>query len=68
MSDSRARSSRHIWVKFLLYPTHTLPTAAAPVLVGVGLAIHDGVFAPLPALIGFLASWLVHVGVGSGYM
>jgi len=53
---------RSIWIDLLLYPTYTLPTAAAPVLVGVGLAIHDHVFAPLPAFLGFLASWLIHVG------
>lgn len=45
----------------LLYPGHTLPTAAAPVLVGVGLALHDGVFAAGPALLFLLGSWLVHV-------
>lgn len=45
----------------LLYPTHSLPTAVAPVLVGVGLAVHDGVFSPLPALVGFLGSWVIHV-------
>lgn len=50
-----------IWVDLLLYPTHTLPTAAAPVLVGVGLGIHDGVFAPLPVLVGFLGSWVIHL-------
>jgi len=50
-----------IWVDLLLYPTHSLPTAAAPVLVGLGLAYHDGVFAPLPALVGFLGSWVIHV-------
>jgi 1,4-dihydroxy-2-naphthoate octaprenyltransferase len=55
-------SAREIWVRLLLYPGHTLPTAAAPVLVAVGLAIHDGVFVPLPALVGFLGSWLIHVG------
>lgn len=54
-------SARTIWVDLLLYPTHSLPTALAPVLVGVGLAIHDGVFAPLPALVGFLGSWFIHV-------
>ena len=52
---------RELWIRLLLYPTHTLPTALAPVLVGVGLAIRDGVFAPLPALLAFVASWLVHV-------
>ena len=54
-------SARTIWIDLLLYPTHSLPTAAAPVLVGLGLAYHDRVFAPLPALVGFLGSWLVHV-------
>jgi 1,4-dihydroxy-2-naphthoate octaprenyltransferase len=55
-------SRRKIWIDLLLYPGHTLPTAAAPALIGVGLAIHDHVFAFLPALAGFLASWLIHVG------
>jgi 1,4-dihydroxy-2-naphthoate octaprenyltransferase len=53
---------RNIWVDLLLYPTHTLPTAAAPAIVGVGLAIHNGVFAVVPATVAFAASWLVHVG------
>jgi 1,4-dihydroxy-2-naphthoate polyprenyltransferase len=52
---------RDIWVQLLLYPGHTLPTAAAPVLVGVGLALHDRVFAFWPALVAFLGSWLIHV-------
>lgn len=46
----------------MLYPGHTLPTAAAPVLVGVGLAAHDGVFALWPMLAAFVCSWMVHVG------
>jgi 1,4-dihydroxy-2-naphthoate octaprenyltransferase len=53
---------RDIWIHLLLYPGHTLPTAAAPVLVGIGLAIRDGLFAPWPVLIAFLGSWLIHVG------
>lgn len=57
-----AASQREIWVKLLLYPGHTLPTAIAPVLVAVGLAIRDGVFAPLPAVLALLGSWLIHVG------
>ena len=55
-------TAREIWIRLLLYPSHTLPTAAAPVLVGIGLAVRDQIFAPWPMLIGFLASWLVHVG------
>jgi 1,4-dihydroxy-2-naphthoate octaprenyltransferase len=57
-----ARSAiRIIWIDLLLYPTHSLPTAAAPVLVGLGLASRDGVLAALPALVGFLGSWFIHV-------
>jgi 1,4-dihydroxy-2-naphthoate octaprenyltransferase len=59
--DPGRLSRRAIWTRLLLYPTHTLPTAAAPVIVGAGLAIHDGAFAPVPAVLAFLCSWLVHV-------
>lgn len=55
--------TRHdVWVRMLLYPRHTLPTAAAPVVVAVGLAVDHGVFAPKPALTAFLAGWLVQLG------
>jgi len=62
IGDPVALTARQIWIRLLLYPSHTLPTAAAPVLVGVGLALRDHIFAPLPILIAFLASWLIHVG------
>ncbi len=55
-------SAREIWIRLLLYPSHTLPTAAAPVLVGIGLAVRDHGFALIPMLIAFLASWLIHLG------
>lgn len=55
-------SSRELWVQLLLYPSHTLPTAAAPVLVGIGLAVRDHLFSFLPVLLAFLGSWLIHVG------
>jgi 1,4-dihydroxy-2-naphthoate octaprenyltransferase len=57
-----APSRRTIWIHLMLYPGHTLPTAAAPILVGIGLAIHDHVFAFWPAFTAFVCSWLVHVG------
>lgn len=41
----------------------TLPAAVAPVLVGTALAIHDGVFAPLPALAALAGSLLLQIGV-----
>jgi 1,4-dihydroxy-2-naphthoate octaprenyltransferase len=59
MAMTHARSTREIWTRKLLYPGHTFPTAAAPVIVGIGLAIHDHVFALVPALLAFLAGWLI---------
>lgn len=59
----KARITRRgVWVGMLLYPAHTLPTAAAPVLVALGLALHDGVFRPRAALAAFVAGWLVQLG------
>jgi 1,4-dihydroxy-2-naphthoate octaprenyltransferase len=60
-AGSPGPAARTIWVDLLLYPTHTLPTAIAPVLVGAALAIRDGIFAPLPVAVGFLGSWFVHL-------
>ncbi|TQQ82660.1 1,4-dihydroxy-2-naphthoate polyprenyltransferase [Halonotius terrestris] len=40
----------------------TLPAAAAPVIVGVGLAVNDGVFAPLPAVAAFIGAALIQIG------
>lgn len=62
MPDIPKPSRRDLWIHWLVYPGHSLPTAAAPVLVAMGLAIHDHVFAFFPALIGFVASWLIHIG------
>ncbi len=50
------------WVSLLLHPAHSLPAAAAPVLVGAALAYHDGVFAAVPVVLGLAASWFIHVG------
>ena len=40
----------------------TLPAGASPVLVGTGLAVHDGVFAPLAALFALGGALLLQVG------
>jgi 1,4-dihydroxy-2-naphthoate octaprenyltransferase len=40
----------------------TLPAGAAPVVMGVGLAVADGVFAPVPALAALLGALLIQVG------
>jgi len=39
----------------------TLPAGTAPVIVGVGLAIHDGVFAPLPAIAALVCALLIQI-------
>ena len=62
MAEAQAWSRGEVWRRKLLYPGHTLPTAAAPVLVACGLAVHDRVFALAPALLALLAGWLIQLG------
>jgi len=59
MTMTYSWSRREIWTRKLLYPGHTFPTAAAPVIIAIGLAIHNHVFAFVPALLAFLAGWLI---------
>ena len=59
MSQGFAWTRREVWTRKLLYPGHTFPTAAAPIIVAIGLAWHDKVFAPLPVLLAFMAGWLI---------
>ncbi|WP_423751585.1 1,4-dihydroxy-2-naphthoate polyprenyltransferase [Salinirarus marinus] len=40
----------------------TLPAAAAPVVVGTGLAVHEGFFAPLPAFAALVGAALIQIG------
>jgi 1,4-dihydroxy-2-naphthoate octaprenyltransferase len=40
----------------------TLPAGASPVVVGAGLALHGGVFAPVPALAALVGALLIQVG------
>jgi 1,4-dihydroxy-2-naphthoate octaprenyltransferase len=61
MSDTATeRSRREAWL--MAARPHTLPAAAAPVIVGVGLAVHEGLFAPLPALAAFVGVALIQIG------
>ncbi len=62
MNEAQVTSRRDMWVHMLLYPGHTLPTAAAPAMVAVGLAVRNEVFAALPVLLAFLAGWLIQLG------
>jgi 1,4-dihydroxy-2-naphthoate octaprenyltransferase len=59
MSQAFAWTRRDVWTRKLLYPGHTFPTAIAPVVAAIGLAIHDGVFAAGPVALAFLAGWLI---------
>ena len=59
MSQASVWTRREVWTRKLLYPGHTLPTAAAPVIVAIGLAVHDRVFAAPPVALAFLAGWLI---------
>ena len=61
--DSARTPTRHdIWVHMLMCPTHTLPTAAAPVIVAIGLAAHNQTIQFTLALTAFLAGWLIQLG------
>jgi 1,4-dihydroxy-2-naphthoate octaprenyltransferase len=65
MSDfavSEVPTRRDVWVRMLLYPRHTLPTAAAPVSVAAGLAAAHGVASVGPAAAALFAGWLVQLG------
>lgn len=62
MPDAAPPSRHDLLIHWLIYPGHSLPTAAAPVLVASSLAYRDHVFALLPAVMALLASWLIHIG------
>ena len=53
-------SKRKAWL--MAARPQTLPAGAAPVVVGVGVALHDGVFAPLPAVAALVGALLIQVG------
>jgi 1,4-dihydroxy-2-naphthoate octaprenyltransferase len=53
-------SRRQAWV--MAARPQTLPAGAAPVIVGVGLAIGFGVLAPLPALAALLGALCIQIG------
>jgi 1,4-dihydroxy-2-naphthoate octaprenyltransferase len=53
-------SKRKAWL--MAARPQTLPAGASPVIVGVGLAVHVGVAAPLPALAALVGALLLQVG------
>lgn len=55
-----AVSTRKAW--FMAARPQTLPAGAAPVLVGTGLAVGAGVFAPIPAVFALAGALLLQIG------
>jgi 1,4-dihydroxy-2-naphthoate octaprenyltransferase len=60
MTETANVSRRDAWL--MATRPHTLPAAAAPVIVGTGLAVHEGVFAPVPALAALVGAALIQIG------
>jgi 1,4-dihydroxy-2-naphthoate octaprenyltransferase len=60
MSDTAEVSRTRAWL--MAARPHTLPAAASPVVVGTGLAMREGVFAPLPAIAALVGAALIQVG------
>jgi 1,4-dihydroxy-2-naphthoate octaprenyltransferase len=60
MMNAQEVSRRRAWL--IAARPQTLPAAAAPVVVGTGLAFGDGVFAPLPAVAALVGAALIQVG------
>ncbi len=58
ISDNRT----HMSAWWLAIRPKTLSAAVAPVLIGAALAVHDGVFRPLPALAALLGALLIQIG------
>ena len=53
-------SRRRAWL--MAARPQTLPAGASPVILGTGLAVHEGVAAPLPALAALLGALLIQIG------
>ncbi len=60
MTAARDVSRTQAWV--MAARPQTLPAGASPVVIGIGLAVHDGVFAPIPALAALIGAVLIQVG------
>jgi 1,4-dihydroxy-2-naphthoate octaprenyltransferase len=60
MTATAEVSRRQAWL--MAARPQTLPAGAAPVVIGVSLAVADGVFAPLPAVAALVGALLIQVG------
>ncbi|WP_313694748.1 1,4-dihydroxy-2-naphthoate polyprenyltransferase [Halorarum halobium] len=59
-TSTRDVSARRAWL--MAARPQTLPIALSPVLVGTGLALDAGVFAPLPAAVALVGALLIQIG------
>ena len=60
MADTADVSRTQAWL--MAARPHTLPAAISPVVVGTGLALHDGVFSPVVAVAALVGASLIQVG------
>jgi len=60
MTNATPTSTRRAWL--MAARPQTLPAGSAPVIVGVGLAVGAGVFAPLPAAFALVGALLLQIG------
>jgi 1,4-dihydroxy-2-naphthoate octaprenyltransferase len=60
MTDTADVTQAQAWL--MAARPHTLPAAAAPVVVGTGLAVHAELFALLPAVAALVGAALIQVG------
>lgn len=60
MSSNAEPSRAKAWV--MAARPQTMPAAVSPVLVGVGVAVHEGLFAPLPATAALVGAVLIQIG------
>lgn len=59
-AQSETVSRRKAWL--IAARPQTLPAAAAPVIVGTGVAIAEGVFAPVAAVLALIGAALIQIG------
>lgn len=63
MSDGESVDDLPRWRAWVIaLRPHTKPASASPVIVGIGLALHDGVFSLLPALAALLGAVFLQAG------
>ena len=60
MATSASQSDYRAW--FMAIRPQTLPAGAAPVIVGIGIAVYDSVFSFGPALAALLGALLIQIG------